>query len=412
MSTWAGTLRWLAVLVACAANCHAVAMAAARPNHLVPGAPSPKRRAGLLIGLVVFAVAALGVAVVFDSSTDDGTATDTADRGPTTTGADDRPSTTDVEPEPHVASDQPITIAFAGDAYFEGNLRARLDNDPDEALGPFAEVLQAADLAVINLETAIAVGGTPVNKDFTFRVPSTAVAALRAAGVDVASMANNHGMDYGEQGLVESLRAKNAQADGMIIGIGEDEDAAYAPYRTTIKGQRVAVIAATQVLDASLITAWTATATKGGLASAKRVDRLVAEVEQAREDSDTVVVFLHWGIEKETCPSLDQQQLAETLAEAGADIIVGSHAHRLQGGGRLGGAVVHYGLGNFLFKENSVEGARTGVFEVTVTGRRIDDYRWIPGQISNSVPRPLIGAAASDALAYWNGLRSCAGLIR
>ena len=78
----------------------------------------------------------------------------------------------------------------------------------------------------------------------------------------------------------------------------------------------------------------------------------------------------------------------------------------------LGEAVVHYGLGNFLFKENSAEGARTGVFEVTVTGRRVDSYRWIPGQITNSVPRPLIGAAATDALAYWNGLRSCAGLIR
>jgi poly-gamma-glutamate synthesis protein (capsule biosynthesis protein) len=393
-------------------------MAAQRPTHLPPGAPSPRRRTGLLVGLVVFAVAALGVAVVFDASTDDGTATETADEVTTSTPADDDGSTTTEADGPGAGlapgqgTGEAITIAFAGDSNFEGNLRNRLENDPEGALGPFAEVLRAADLAVINLETAIAVGGAPVDKDFTFRVPSTAVAALRAAGVDVASMANNHGMDFGNEGLVESLRAKNAQADGMIIGIGEDEDDAFAPYRATVKGQRIAVIAATQVLDASLIESWTATATKGGLASAKRVARLVEEVERARQDSDTVVVFLHWGVEKDTCPSLDQQQLAETLAAAGADIIVGSHAHRLQGGGRLGSAVVHYGLGNFLFKENSVEGARTGVFEVTVAGRRIDSYEWIPGQIANSVPRPLIGGAASDAIAYWNGLRSCAGLLR
>ena len=78
--------------------------------------------------------------------------------------------------------------------------------------------------------------------------------------------------------------------------------------------------------------------------------------------------------------------------------------------GRLGGAFVHYGLGNFLFKENSAEGARTGVLEVTVTGRRVDGYRWIPGRISGSVPRPLAGADAATELSYWESLRGCAGL--
>ena len=118
--------------------------------------------------------------------------------------------------------------------------------------------------------------------------------------------------------------------------------------------------------------------------------------------SDTVVVFLHWGIEKQTCPTGDQQALASALVDAGADIVVGGHAHRLQGGGRLGDAVVHYGLGNFLFKENSAEGARTGVFEVTVTGRRVDAYRWIPGRISGSVPQPLAGDEAARRAAYWD----------
>jgi poly-gamma-glutamate synthesis protein (capsule biosynthesis protein) len=303
-----------------------------------------------------------------------------------------------------------ITIAFAGDSYFEGTLRSRLDDDPSTAVGPFASVLQAADLAVGNLETAIAVGGTRADKQFAFRAPPRAVDSLRAAGFDVVSMANNHGLDYGPDGLEESLAVKRAQADGFIIGIGGEEDEAFAPFRAEVKGQRVAVIAATQVLDSSLVSAWTATADQAGMASAKRVDRLVEEVRAARATSDTVVVFLHWGIETNTCPSGDQQALAATLAEAGADIVVGGHAHRLQGGGRLGDAVVHYGLGNFLFKENSAEGARTGVFEVSITGRRVDGYRWIPGRITGSVPRPLEGAEATSELAYWEGLRACTGL--
>ena len=72
--------------------------------------------------------------------------------------------------------------------------------------------------------------------------------------------------------------------------------------------------------------------------------------------------------------------------------------------------MVHYGLGNFSFKENSAEGARTGVFEVTITGRHVDGFRWIPGRISNSVPQPLTGADAANELAYWQSLQGCTGL--
>ncbi len=293
---------------------------------------------------------------------------------------------------------------------FEGVLRTRLEQAPATAVGPYADVLRNADVAVGNLETAIATEGTRASKEFAFRSPPAAVDALRAAGFDTVSMANNHGLDFGEEGLAETLAVQRAQPDGFLIGIGADEDEAFAPFRVEVRGQRIAVIAATQVLDSSLVEAWTATATKGGLASAKRLDRLVEEVRAARSTSDTVVVFLHWGVERETCPTTDQQGLAGALVGAGADLVVGGHAHRLQGGGRHGDAFVHYGLGNFLFKENSAEGARTGVLEVTVTGRRVDSYRWIPGRISGSVPRPLSGAEAAEALAYWEGLRACADL--
>lgn len=320
------------------------------------------------------------------------------------------PDTTTSTTVDGLGSGQAITIAFVGDMHFEGTNRARLDADPTTALGPFDDILRGADLAIGNLETSIAVGGTRANKQFAFRAPPAAVDALRAAGFDAVSMANNHGLDYGDDGLQESLVVARAQSDHFIIGIGAEEDEAFAPFTAEVKGQRISVIGATQVLDSSLIEAWTARADHGGLASAKRVDRLVEEVRAARSTSDTVIVFLHWGVEKMTCPTGDQQTLAQALIDAGADLVIGSHAHRLQGGGRLGDAVVHYGLGNFFFKENSAEGARTGVFEVTVTGRRIDSYRWIPGRISGSVPQPLSGGDAANELAYWDGLRGCAGL--
>ena len=370
--------------------------------------PSDRRRRATLVLVVLFAVGATAAAVLLgadDPRPQDRSAT--ADTAPAGTTAPPESSTTTSGP---LGSGEAVTIAFAGDLHFEGAVRARLDADPATAVGPFAAQLRAADLAVGNLETAIAEGGTRSDKQFAFRAPPRAVDALRAAGFDTVSMANNHGLDYGPDGLAETLAVKHAQPDRFLIGIGADEDEAYAPFSTVVRGQRIAVIAATQVLDGSLIQAWTATATHGGLASAKRVDRLVAEVRAARAAHDTVVVYLHWGVEKATCPTGDQQALARALVDAGADVVVGGHAHRLQGGGRLGDAFVHYGLGNFLFKENSADGARTGVLEVTVTGRRVDGYRWVPGRISGSVPRPLSGADAQQELAYWEGLRGCAGL--
>lgn len=379
------------------------------PQHLLP---TPRRRRLVIAGAVVLALVALAGAYAWQETDDDPAAVASqADPTPPSTAAPTSEPSTSTTRGP-LGSGEAVTIAFAGDSYFEGVLRNRLDADPATVVGPFADLLRSADLAVINLETAIAVGGTRADKQFAFRAPPSAVDALRAAGVDAASMANNHGLDYGADGLAETLAVKRAQPEGFLVGIGGDEDEAYAPYSTEVRGQRIAVIAATQVLDSNLISAWTATADQAGLASAKRVDRLVQEVASARATHDTVVVFLHWGVEKMTCPTADQQTLARALVDAGADIVVGGHAHRLQGGGRLGDAVVHYGLGNFLFKENSAEGARTGVLTVTVTGRRIDGYRWTPGRITGSVPAPLAGEEAATELARWEGLRGCTGLSR
>ncbi len=131
---------------------------------------------------------------------------------------------------------------------------------------------------------------------------------------------------------------------------------------------------------------------------------------EARAGHDTVVVFRHWGIETEECPAQRQLDLAAQLEFAGADVIVGGHAHRVQGGGRLGTAVVHYGLGNFLFRANSAPGARTGVFKVTVTGQEVNGYEWIPGRIEGSVPQPLEGQPAADEVARWEAQRSCTNL--
>ena len=210
------------------------------------------------------------------------------------------------------------------------------------------EALSRADITIVNLETAVTDRGTAADKQFAFRAPASTLPALKDAGVDLVSLANNHGLDFGREGLTDTLAA--AEAAGLpLVGLGQDEDAAYAPHVFEVKGQRIAVLGATQVLDGQFVDAWTAQGDSPGMASAKRVDRLVEEVRRARADADTVVVHLHWGEERNPCPLPRQEELAQQLVDAGADVVVGGHAHVLLGGGMLGDAYVDYGLGNFVF---------------------------------------------------------------
>jgi len=139
--------------------------------------------------------------------------------------------------------------------------------------------------------------------------------------------------------------------------------------------------------------------------------RLTGAVRKARKSADTVVVYLHFGVERAGCPSSMQTSIVSSLIGAGADIVVGSHAHQLQGAGRSGKALVDYGLGNFVwYSRMSVASITTGVLKVSVTGRRINSYSLVPATISGGSPVPLGGAKRAKAIAAWKALRGCTGL--
>jgi poly-gamma-glutamate synthesis protein (capsule biosynthesis protein) len=306
---------------------------------------------------------------------------------------------------------QAVTFAFGGDIHFPAgtSLGDRLADDPATALGPTVpQLLTGATLTMANFESALTNGTcpTPQAKTYVFYAPATAVTAFRSGGIDVMTNSNNHGMDCGPIGLQQALAIK-AGTTYPILGIGQNVTQAFTPYETTIKGERIAIVVATQVIDADLQSTWTATATQPGLASAYDVSALVAEVEKARTWADTVIVYLHWGTQLDPCPNPLQEPLASVLVKAGADIVVGTHAHVLLGGGYLGSAYVDYGLGNFAFYDNTPPENQSGTLVVTATGRHIDGVTWRPAVIVDDLPQPLTGTAATSALARWNGARAC-----
>ena len=304
-----------------------------------------------------------------------------------------------------------FTISFAGDVHFSGRVRSRLDADPATVFAQAAPVLAKADITMVNLETAITTGGVAQNKAFTFRAPPSAFTALRDAGIDVATMANNHGADYGLPGLHDTLAAI-AASHFPVVGIGADAAQAYAPWKTTVNGTKIAIIAADQVQDETTLRLFSAGTDSPGVANAFS-DRLIQSVRAAKAAGYVVIVYVHWGIEYTTCPSSAQSSLAAALAQAGAAAVIGTHAHVLQGAGwRSNGTYVEYGLGNYLwwmsFGNNQDD---NGVLTLTFRDGKVVANSFAPSHLdSRGVPVPATGEQAARITAEWNGDRSCTGL--
>jgi poly-gamma-glutamate synthesis protein (capsule biosynthesis protein) len=305
-----------------------------------------------------------------------------------------------------------VTLAFGGDVHFAGTVGANLARDPATALGStIPQLFAGAQLRMVNLETVVTNGTCPEPqpKPYVFDAPASAITALKSATISVTTEANDHGLDCGPQGLSQNL-AIASRSGFPILGIGNNTGQAFGPYRVTINGQRIAVITATQNIAGNLVSTWTATATQPGVASAIDPTQLVREVQQARKTADTVIVYVHWGTETQACPNPQQPPLAQQLVKAGADVVVGSDAHVLLGGGYLGSAYVDYGLGNFAFYDNTPPETSSGSLILTVVGRHVIGAVFRPATILAGVPQPLSGPAATAAVQSWNAARSCTDL--
>ena len=307
------------------------------------------------------------------------------------------PSTTATAPTASAQPTQepagPVSFAFVGDIHADGSAERVLS----DGLGDVADLLADHDVVVGNLETAILTDPAAADqapKKYTFAAPPALLQTLHDNGVDVVTLANNHGMDFGREGLRQTLAAA-ADSPLALVGAGEDVESAYAPWVTEVEGTRVAVLAATDVLDSFAIDTWPATEDQAGLASTKgdRLQRFLDAVSDADEQSDVVAVYLHWGSERVVCPTERQQEVAAAVVAAGADVVVGSHAHVVQPAGEVDGTFVHYGLGNFVWYARSGPSAQTGVLSVEVAPEGTSQATWHDAQIRSGIPE-LTGEAA------------------
>ena len=133
-----------------------------------------------------------------------------------------------------LGSGKPVVLAFGGDVHFEGALAAKLAASPS-VLSPIAPVLGRPTRRRQPRDRDHRTAAPPRRRPFTFRTPATAFAALRGGGVDVATMANNHGMDFGAAGLRTRSRRPGASGSRSLESAATTGEA-YAPFRTVIKG--------------------------------------------------------------------------------------------------------------------------------------------------------------------------------
>ncbi len=246
-----------------------------------------------------------------------------------------------------------IRLAAVGDVNID-RTQEEIILSTGDLVYPFANVkpvLDAADYAIANLETSLGNVGEPAAKRYTFQSPPEAAQSLALGGVDLVSLANNHALDYGPEALLQGIELLQA-AGVAAVGGGASDAAAHAPYIADIKGLKVAFLGYVNVPVESIThfdtQSWTATADAPGLAWADPA-RITADVAAIRPQVDLVVVILHSGYEYIEEPSEPQVAAARAAVDAGADLVVGHHAHILQGIHRYHDGVIAYGLANFVF---------------------------------------------------------------
>jgi poly-gamma-glutamate synthesis protein (capsule biosynthesis protein) len=270
-----------------------------------------------------------------------------------------------------------VTVAAVGDILFARYLRTpknlRRVSLLDQPFEGVVDVLAGADIAFGNVESPVMEHpkNARVHTSLTFRAEPADAGILADAGFDVVSTANNHTLNLGAAGAAET--PEHLEAAGVrAAGAGATEEDAHEPEILEANGVKVAFLC---------YTVWTNGRKhqgKGG-AVAYINDRKVKQevpplIKKVREDHapDFVVVSLHWGFEYEDSARNDQKRAARAMIDAGADLVLGHHAHVLQEVERYKGGVIAYSLGNFLFDNPKLAQRQTIILEATLEGKGDD----------------------------------------
>lgn len=305
------------------------------------------------------------------------------------------------------AADEEVTLSFGGDILFDANysVMARLLQRPngiyDSISEELLEEMKGADILMLNNEFPYSDRGTPTpDKQFTFRAKPETVNILDDMGVDIVSLANNHAYDYGETAFLDTLDILE-DAAMPYVGAGRNLEEASSPVYFIINDIKIAIVSATQIERMDNPDTKGATDTSPGVFRCLNPDKLLEIVAQAKENSDFVVVYIHWGTENTAEPDWLQLDQAPKLVKAGADLIIGDHSHCLQPVQYVDGVPVIYSLGNFWFNSKQLD---TCLIKATIDETGLKSLQFIPALQKDCTTSMLFDTEKERVLSYMRSI--------
>lgn len=302
--------------------------------------------------------------------------------------------------EDRTGADGEVTILFTGDVLFANAFKAGYDAKGIEGVveKELLAELNDADILMVNNEFPYSDRGVPMeNKQFTFRCSPSCVKALNEMGVDVVSLANNHTLDYGKEALSDTFTTLDG-AGILYGGAGESIERAEEVQIIEVNGKKYGFLAVSRVIP---VADWKVENAAPGIFSCYDDTRLTELVAEAKKECDFLAVYPHWGVEHAAYPESYQTKIAEHCIEAGADLIVGSHTHCLQGVSYIDGKPVFYSLGNFVFGQNI---DRSAILKVTVDASGNVSYQFLPTYAAGGVTYLAKGERAAQICQYLDGI--------
>jgi poly-gamma-glutamate synthesis protein (capsule biosynthesis protein) len=289
-----------------------------------------------------------------------------------------------------------VTISFVGDVMMAGNVeRLVAQHGYDYPFRHVRELLLKSDLSVANLETSVTEGGEPQDKQYVYRTKPKALESMRDHGIRLVTLANNHSMDYGVEGFLDTLDHLK-QTGILYVGGGRNEAEAYRPAVVELNGVRTAFLGFSMVVPHA---SWKAEGDRSGVAQTYDYRQPTEAIRKARQEADLVVVLVHWGEERKEEPNARQKEMARRYIDAGADLVVGSHPHVLQGAENYKGKWIFYSLGNFIFTTNDNPLTWDSVIlNASCTKEGACDLSVVPVRNAWALPTPLEGEEAARVL--------------
>lgn len=295
------------------------------------------------------------------------------------------------EPEPvaEVYTPYHYTLCFAGDVSLVngGSTVSALNSYGLEGCisKTLLEAMRSADVMCLNSEFAFTDRGSPLpNKTYTYRSKPSRISVLQDMGVDIAVLANNHVFDYGEEGLLDTLQTFR-DAGLPYIGAGENLEEASAIWYAELDDCTVAYIAGSRV-EWSMLTRSATNSRSGVFRTAESNELMVQRIQEAKQNADFVVVYMHWGQERTTDLEEYQTVSGKEFIDAGADVVVGDHPHVVQGIEWYNGKPIFYSMGNYWF--TSTKERYTMLMEMELDrneeGSTSASFRLIPAWTSNT----------------------------